>query len=79
MGGEGKGQDFAPLAQAVSRYVRAVVLIGRDAAQIRARWRDTGVPLLDAESMPQRCAGQRQSPRGRRRAAVAGVPPALTC
>ncbi len=30
-GGEGKGQDFAPLAPAVKRKARAVVLIGRDA------------------------------------------------
>ncbi len=36
MGGDGKGQDFAPLAEPVSRYVRAVLLIGRDAPQIRA-------------------------------------------
>jgi UDP-N-acetylmuramoylalanine--D-glutamate ligase len=30
-GGDGKGQDFAPLAQAFRGKVRAVVLIGRDA------------------------------------------------
>ncbi|MYM87878.1 UDP-N-acetylmuramoyl-L-alanine--D-glutamate ligase [Rugamonas sp. FT82W] len=36
MGGDGKGQDFSPLAEPVSRYVRAVLLIGRDASQIRA-------------------------------------------
>ncbi|MYM93366.1 UDP-N-acetylmuramoyl-L-alanine--D-glutamate ligase [Duganella vulcania] len=36
MGGDGKGQDFTPLAEPVSRYVRAVLLIGRDAPQIRA-------------------------------------------
>lgn len=53
MGGEGKGQDFLPLAEPVARYARAVVLIGRDAPQIRAALHDTGVPLLDAESMPQ--------------------------
>lgn len=53
LGGEGKGQDFAPLAQAVSRYARAVVLIGRDAPLIRAALAATGVPLLDAESMKQ--------------------------
>ena len=34
LGGEGKGQDFQPLAAPVRRFVRAVVLIGRDAAQI---------------------------------------------
>lgn len=51
LGGEGKGQDFSPLAAPVARYVRAVVLIGRDAALIRAALADTGVPLLDASSM----------------------------
>jgi len=51
LGGEGKGQDFKPLAEPVSRFVRAVVLIGRDAPQIRAVLADTQVPLLDATSM----------------------------
>ena len=53
LGGEGKGQDFFPLADPVARYARAVVLIGRDAPLIRAALTDTGVPLLDAESMAQ--------------------------
>ncbi|RXZ36373.1 UDP-N-acetylmuramoyl-L-alanine--D-glutamate ligase [Oxalobacteraceae bacterium CAVE-383] len=35
-GGEGKGQDFKPLAEPVSKYARAVLLIGRDAGLIRA-------------------------------------------
>ncbi len=35
LGGLGKGQDFAPLAAPVAQYVRAVVLIGRDAPAIR--------------------------------------------
>ncbi|MBS7778870.1 cyanophycin synthetase, partial [Acidovorax sp. CCYZU-2555] len=56
MGGEGKGQDFSPLASPVARYARAVVLIGRDAPLIRAALQATGVPLLDAESMPQAVA-----------------------
>jgi UDP-N-acetylmuramoylalanine--D-glutamate ligase len=33
-GGDGKGQSFAPLAGSVERGCRAVLLIGRDAAQI---------------------------------------------
>jgi len=53
LGGEGKGQDFAPLATPVSRYARAVVLIGRDAPLIRAALQDAGVALLDAETLPQ--------------------------
>ena len=51
LGGEGKGQDFSPLAAPVARFARAVVLIGRDAPQIRAVLEPTGVPLLDADSM----------------------------
>ncbi|MDT7523300.1 UDP-N-acetylmuramoyl-L-alanine--D-glutamate ligase [Rhodoferax sp. TBRC 17198] len=51
LGGEGKGQDFAPLAGPVERYARAAVLIGRDAPLIRAALEHTGVPVLDAESM----------------------------
>jgi UDP-N-acetylmuramoylalanine--D-glutamate ligase len=53
LGGEGKGQDFSPLAPMVSRYARAAVLIGRDAPQIRAVLEPVGVPLLDADSMEQ--------------------------
>ena len=34
LGGEGKGQDFAPLAPALTRYAKAVILIGTDAAII---------------------------------------------
>jgi UDP-N-acetylmuramoylalanine--D-glutamate ligase len=53
LGGEGKGQDFSPLAAPVSRFARAAVLIGRDAPQIRAALERTGVPLLDAGTMPE--------------------------
>jgi UDP-N-acetylmuramoylalanine--D-glutamate ligase len=51
-GGEGKGQDFSPLVSPVSRYVRAVVLIGRDAPLLNAALQNAGVPLLDAADMP---------------------------
>jgi UDP-N-acetylmuramoylalanine--D-glutamate ligase len=51
LGGEGKGQDFSPLARPVSQFVRAVVLIGRDAPLIRAALADIQVPLHDAPSM----------------------------
>jgi UDP-N-acetylmuramoylalanine--D-glutamate ligase len=50
-GGDGKGQDFSPLAEPVRSHARAVVLIGRDAPQIRAALEGTGVTLLDASSM----------------------------
>jgi UDP-N-acetylmuramoylalanine--D-glutamate ligase len=36
LGGDGKGQDFSPLAAPLARHARAVVLIGRDAPAIRA-------------------------------------------
>ena len=51
LGGDGKGQDFAPLAAPVSRYTRSVVLIGRDAPRIREVLQSTGVPLVDASDM----------------------------
>ena len=50
-GGEGKGQDFAPLKPAVMRHARAVVLIGRDAPLIAAALDDCGVPLLHIKNM----------------------------
>ena len=53
LGGEGKGQDFSPLAEPVRRYARAVVLIGRDAALIGEALASTGVDLLRADSMAQ--------------------------
>jgi UDP-N-acetylmuramoylalanine--D-glutamate ligase len=61
LGGDGKGQDFAPLAEPVARFVRAAVLIGRDGPQIRAVLEPTGVPLADAATMEEavRVATQR--------------------
>jgi UDP-N-acetylmuramoylalanine--D-glutamate ligase len=53
LGGEGKGQDFAPLAAPVARYARAVVLMGRDAPLIREALEDVGIPLQDADSLEQ--------------------------
>jgi len=60
VGGEGKGQDFSALAKPVSRFVRTVVLIGRDAGLIRQALQESGVDLLDADSMEAavRLAGQ---------------------
>ena len=51
LGGDGKGQDFSPLAEPVARYARAAVLIGRDAPLIRAVLERCGVPLLEAATM----------------------------
>ena len=51
LGGEGKGQDFSPLADPVQRFARGVVLIGRDAPVIREALQGTDVPLHDAADM----------------------------
>jgi UDP-N-acetylmuramoylalanine--D-glutamate ligase len=56
LGGDGKGQDFSPLAAAVARHARAVVLIGRDGPLIRAALEASGVPLQDAASMHEAVA-----------------------
>lgn len=53
LGGEGKGQDFDPLAAPVRQYARAVVLIGRDAPIIEAALAGTGVSLMHAGSMEE--------------------------
>jgi UDP-N-acetylmuramoylalanine--D-glutamate ligase len=51
LGGEGKGQDFAPLAVPIARYARAVILLGRDADQIRAQIQDCGIPIAPVDDM----------------------------
>jgi len=50
-GGDGKQQDFAPLAPAVKAHARAVVLIGRDGSTIGAALRSTGITLRSAKTM----------------------------
>jgi len=51
VGGDGKGQDFSPLRAAVRQNARAVVLIGRDGAQMGAVLKDMNIPLLNATSL----------------------------
>ena len=53
LGGDGKGQDFTPLAEPVRRYARSVLLIGKDAGQIAAALQDTGVPLTQVATLEQ--------------------------
>ena len=53
LGGDGKGQDFAPLSEPVARYARAVVLIGRDAPALREVLQLSGVTLLNAPSLEE--------------------------
>ena len=50
-GGDGKGQDFSPLREIVKTNARAVVLIGRDAPQIKAALAESGVEILNASSL----------------------------
>ena len=52
-GGDGKGQDFSPLKEAVSDNARAVVLIGRDAPLIEAELLSTNVPMYHAADLPE--------------------------
>ncbi|KQU86977.1 UDP-N-acetylmuramoylalanine--D-glutamate ligase [Variovorax sp. Root318D1] len=64
LGGEGKGQDFEPLAEPVRQYARAVVLIGRDAPLIEQALATTGISLMNAGSMEEavRLAAARANP-----------------
>ncbi len=67
LGGDGKGQDFAPLAEPLARFARAVVFIGRDAARIRAAvgeaLTDEHIPQLDAATLPEAVALAAQQAR----------------
>jgi len=62
-GGEGKGQDFAPLAAAILRHTRSVVLIGRDAELIARAIHASGVAVLRAVGMEQAVAQARTQAR----------------
>ena len=55
-GGDGKGQDFSPLAPAVKGRARAVVLIGRDAALIEKALAGSGTRLERAGGMEEAVA-----------------------
>ena len=50
-GGDGKGQDFSPLADPVAKYARSVFLIGKDAGAIRTALEGTGVTLTDCATL----------------------------
>jgi UDP-N-acetylmuramoylalanine--D-glutamate ligase len=53
LGGDGKGQDFSPLATPVQRHARAVATIGRDAEAIEQVLRYTGVPVQRQASLEE--------------------------
>ena len=51
LGGEGKSQNFAPLAPAIRERARHVLLIGRDAPAIRNAIEGSGVPIESCDSL----------------------------
>jgi len=64
LGGDGKGQDFAPLKSALEKHGRAVALIGRDAAAIGMALEGSGVPtriLGDMEAAVRWLAAQAET------------------
>lgn len=52
-GGLGKEQDFSPLSAVVSRYVKAVLLIGKDASLIHEALSSAGVEQIYCASLEQ--------------------------
>jgi UDP-N-acetylmuramoylalanine--D-glutamate ligase len=52
LGGDGKGQDFSPLAEPVARHARAVALIGRDAPAIDNALGGIEVPKQRHDDLP---------------------------
>jgi UDP-N-acetylmuramoylalanine--D-glutamate ligase len=56
LGGDGKGQSFAPLAQAVAAHASAAVLIGRDAPAIAQALEAATVPVLHAHGLEEAVA-----------------------
>lgn len=49
-GGQGKGADFAPLANAIKKHVKQLVLIGEDAPILALHFQEI-VPIVYADSM----------------------------
>ena len=56
LGGEGKGQNFAPLVPAIRAHATHVLLIGRDAALIEKAIAASGVPVERIKSMEKAVA-----------------------
>lgn len=51
LGGDGKGQDFAPLKDAVGEHAKAAVFIGRDAPQIEEAVKNDELQTAHAKTM----------------------------
>jgi len=64
LGGEGKGQDFSPLREALAQHARAVALIGRDAPLIATAIEGCGCAVRTCVTMDEAvrwCAAQVQA------------------
>jgi UDP-N-acetylmuramoylalanine--D-glutamate ligase len=53
LGGQGKGQDFMPLAYPVQRFARAVVVLGEASSEIADALKETAIPCVSAINMEQ--------------------------
>ena len=50
-GGDGKGQDFSPLAGPVGQYAKTVILIGRDASRIEEALSEASVEIIKVDDL----------------------------
>ena len=53
LGGDGKGQDFSPIAQSMASHARGAVLIGRDAPLIEKALEGAPYPIVHAKDMSE--------------------------
>ncbi|HXM80878.1 MAG TPA: UDP-N-acetylmuramoyl-L-alanine--D-glutamate ligase [Burkholderiales bacterium] len=53
LGGDGKGQDFSPLAGPAAQFARMILLIGRDAPRIAEALKGSGVKLEHCGSLEE--------------------------
>jgi UDP-N-acetylmuramoylalanine--D-glutamate ligase len=63
-GGDGKGQDFTPMLDAIKTHVVHVCLIGKDAQTIERAWQASGIPMQffeDLETATQTAAQTAQA------------------
>ncbi len=51
LGGEGKGQDFSPLIDPITRFAKTLLMIGRDAKLIASTLEVSGVEMVFCESL----------------------------
>ena len=53
LGGDGKGQNFAPLAPAIKAYAKGAVLFGRDGGLIGRAISGTGITIEHASTLEE--------------------------